>query len=993
MHFFSERRPRAGAALVASATLVAGVLSSISPAHAATLAAPGSLAASTGGSSTPILSWQPVKGATAYEVQADNDPAFGTPNFKSSTANTRSVPTSHLPTGIVHWRVRATSGRDASPWTKSQVTVNPSDVPSPIYPENGSTLQQPRQQPLLRWTTSRGATSYTVQLDGDQDLIGGTSYTTKSTSFVIPKALTTGDWYWRVIANKSSSILSQPSPTVSFNIGALDVPALDTPTDTFEEVIEDVRLDWRPVPGAATYDLQVALDPDFVNYAYTATGLRGTAYSPPTTLNNDEFWWRVRAVDSAGVASPWRESQYNFKRQWLDQAQPMHPLGTSMSPGLQDMDTTYFSWTPAQHATHYQVEVADNIGFNGATRCTTSSSTTLSTASVTYVPRFNGNARDCQIPATTNPDSKIVYWWRVRPMDLPYEDPDGLSGAWSTAQAFYRTPRVVEGVAPSDEAMLSGWATGLKVSMSGHGAKAAGKGCVSTPSVGYPTSPNYVRPSVCAMGGTPVLSWDRMPGISRYVVWFAQDENFTTTEVQPFGTYNTMASLDYREKSSSNMIALPESQSGRPYYWHVQACRLDGVCSPRPDSLVVGIGGAAAFSKASPAVHNLSASASDQDDISFYWSDYLDTNATSTFYGEAGNQTAREYSVQVATDPGFANVIDSATVDQATYTAGKKLYPQGTIYWRVRAKDAQENALPWSAPASVTKSTPPTSLSAPVGGVAVSGGTPFEWAPQDFARSYTLEVYRNGDTAFSPGNRVLNVTTSAISYAPSTPLPASDTPYVWRVRKTDNSDNPGPWSPPATFRSLGTAPALVSPAQDALVRSKAALLEWSDVPGAASYVVRATNGSKSYSVETVATAWAPSALEDGRWTWTVSARDAAEQTLGVSGARDFRVDATAPKIAKVTPGKPKPTSTLAIKFSERVRGVSKSNVKLTLKGAKGKKAKVKARVKLAATGTKATIDPKGKLKRGKTYILTVKAGVTDVAGNALAPVKLSVKVK
>lgn len=993
MNLFSERRLRTGATLGATATLVASALALTSPAHSATLAAPASLTASAGGSSTPVLSWQAVKGATAYDVQVDDDPAFGSPNFKADTANTRSVPTSHLPTGVVHWRVRATSGRDASSWTKSQVTVNPSDVPSPTHPENGSTLEQPRQQPLLRWTASRGATSYTVQLDGDQDLIGSTSYTTKSTSFVIPRALSTGDWYWRVIANKSSSIISQPSPTMRFVIRALDVPQLDKPKDTFEEIIEDVRLDWHPVPGAATYDLQVALDPDFVNYAYTATGLRGTAYSPPTTLNNDEFWWRVRAVDAAGVATPWRESQYNFKRQWLDQTQPMHPLGTSLTPGLQDNGSTYFSWTPAQHASHYQVEVADNIGFNGATSCTASSNSTLSTASVSFAPRFSGSARDCLIPATTNSDNKIVYWWRVRPMDLPYEDPDGLPGAWSTPQAFYRTPRVVEGVAPNDEGMLSGWATGLKVSMSGHGAKDAGKGCVSTPSIGYPTSSTYVRPSVCAMGATPVLSWDRMPGISRYVVWFAQDENFTTTEVQPISTYNTMVSLDYREKSSSDTIALPESQSGRPYYWHVQTCRTDGYCSPRPDSLVVGIGGAAAFSKASPAVQSLSASAPDKDDISFFWKDYVDTNLASTFNDEPGTQTARNYSVQVATDPGFANVIDDATVDQTTYTAGRKLYPQGTIYWRVRANDAQKNALPWSAPASVTKSTPPTSLSAPIGGAAVSGGTPFEWSPQDFARSYTLEVYRNGDTAFSPGNRVLNVTTSALSYAPSIPLPASDTPYVWRVRKTDNSDNPGPWSAAAFFKSLGAAPVLLSPAQESLVRSSAALLEWSDVPGAASYVVRATNGSKSYSVETVATAWAPSSLEDGRWTWSVAARDAAEQVLGTSASRDFKVDAMAPKVVKLKPGKPKPKSTLVLKFSERVKGISKSNVKLTLKGAKGKKAKVKARVKLGSTGTKATIDPKGKLKRRKTYVLTVKSGATDVAGNPLAPAKFTVTIK
>ena len=270
--------------------------------------------------------------------------------------------------------------------------------------------------------------------------------------------------------------------------------------------------------------------------------------------------------------------------------------------------------------------------------------------------------------------------------------------------------------------------------MTGHGAK-TGKGCISTPSVGYPTSTSYVRPSVCPMSATPVLSWNRMPGISRYIVWFAQDENFTTTEIQPISTRNTMLALDYREKPAPDKIALPESQSGRPYFWHVQACRADNVCSPRPDSLTVGIGGAAAFGKASPSVTGLGASDGGQDDISFFWHDYLASNEAAGSHGEAGHQTARDYTVQVATDPGFANVIDSSDgrPDDLHGRQGS-LYPQGTIYWRVRANDAQKNALPWSAAATLTKSTAGIGLAAPVNGVSVAGSTPFEWIAQSFGQ-------------------------------------------------------------------------------------------------------------------------------------------------------------------------------------------------------------------------------------------------------------------
>ena len=163
----TTRRRSRGVIVGAVAALVCTTFGMAAPAVSATLGAPSGLTASAGGSSTPVLGWSMVRGATGYEVQADDDPSFGSPNFKATTANTRSVPNLHLPPGAIHWRVRATAGRDASSWTKSQVSVNPTDVPAPTHPANGATLQQPHQPPLLRWNGSRGAISYTVQLDGD----------------------------------------------------------------------------------------------------------------------------------------------------------------------------------------------------------------------------------------------------------------------------------------------------------------------------------------------------------------------------------------------------------------------------------------------------------------------------------------------------------------------------------------------------------------------------------------------------------------------------------------------------------------------------------------------------------------------------------------------------------------------------------------------------------------------------------------------------------
>ena len=80
------------------------------------------------------------------------------------------------------------------------------------------------------------------------------------------------------------------------------------------------------------------------------------------------------------------------------------------------------------------------------------------------------------------------------------------------------------------------------------------------------------------------------------------------------------------------------------------------------------------------------------------------------------------------------------------------------------------------------------------------------------------------------------------------------------MRKTDADGNPGPWSLPFRFTSLGIAPVLTAPASNELVPPNGALLQWSEVAGATKYdvEVRATGAASNWaSVTTTATAWAP----------------------------------------------------------------------------------------------------------------------------------------
>jgi hypothetical protein len=139
------------------------------------------------------------------------------------------------------------------------------------------------------------------------------------------------------------------------------------------------------------------------------------------------------------------------------------------------------------------------------------------------------------------------------------------------------------------------------------------------------------------------------------------------------------------------------------------------------------------FRKVSPAVTGLTSSDPNASEITFSWDDYYDTNVATTVHNETSTQTAKNYKIQVDNDPTFATPPDTETVDQATYTEHDQLYADGTYYWRVQALDDEGHGLTWSAPQQFTKVSPTVSKNSPVGGVHVSGQTPFRWDAAPFA--------------------------------------------------------------------------------------------------------------------------------------------------------------------------------------------------------------------------------------------------------------------
>lgn len=1102
---------------------------------------------------SPVLSWNRVASATSYTVEYSLDSNFDTGVTRITTVNQRYVPTRQLPQGQMWWQVRANGPGGASDWSIASFDASSVAGPTPLAPLDGALLDQPEDPVLLSWTPINGAATYTVEVDDSPDFLTPTiTNNVRTTSFIVANPQVATSYSWRVKAVFDGGVQSLYSDVRTFQIGGLTVPTLVSPPDDPNNVIDDVVLEWEPVLGAARYELQVSTADSFATLVDNKTNILGTSYSPTTTYNNDQYYWRVRPVDPFGNKLDWSAVEvWEFRRAWPDQPVLEYPADGSVVG-----DPFYFQWDPVPLASVYTVQISTSSNFPN-----TSATRSCTTVHTTFVPRNNTNP-ECW-PASVN-----TYYWRV----LVEDDPGNVTSERDQAEVhvFSYDPEIVDldTISPADgatgvEVPTLSWepvagAASYRVSLTaldgGTGgftnrtttttsyspittALEAGKtyrwnvvtasdtgrlgaalvpeaqptftmadplpaGVAATPtplspangSV-HPRFPNlrwaavegaaYYRlqtrnadgiaaftpvgsgegtrfphptgedannsnlpgnvewrvvaydaantvletgpsrvftivtpdvvtgfrasltgeastgsPSACTatlparcedLRQTPVLRWNPVPDAGFYRIWISRDPTFTNVVI------GGNPGLDVEGTMYSPNAALPDSQAADAYYWQVVPCTYDEACAPRTTATH-------AFNKRSNAVQLISPApgATLPDTITFEWNSYLDTNLNGPGHLDAtlvpSRIEARQYFVEVSTVPNFQTLVDSATVDQKTYTANTKVYPEGILYWRVTARDGTNNLLSASEVRTFTKSSAAPVLEQLNGGAPLTAAAPFTWEPTPYTASYNLEVYANGDTVPSPANRVVNLTgakQSALTLP--LPLPPSSTPYTWRVRKVDASGNLGAWTsltdPFASFLVVETAPGQVSPAAGVQIPSAGGYFTWTAVQGARSYRYerrRAGDSSLSESQVTSSLAWAQTkAIPDGGWQWRVVALNSDNKPMGASPWRGFTVDAKAPTVIKTKPAANatgfKRGANIKATFSEPVTNVRKATVKLRKFG---KTKAVKATIKMNASRTVVTINPNKKLAGKTRYTVTISAAVRDLSGIPMAAPKV-----
>jgi hypothetical protein len=578
-------------------------------------------------------------------------------------------------------------------------------------------------------------------------------------------------------------------------------------------------LKWSQVAYANKYIVTIATDPALSNQVLGSVSqpvyTQGNSYAFPTTLANGTYYWAVTPVDSEGHRGV-RSRVGSFSWNW--------PTTTSTSvidlnPDPRVFDP-FFSWNPVPGAARYEVEINSAADFPAGSKvCCTTPTIGTSLAPTKVLPN-NG------------------YYWRVRAIDA-----NGHAGQWNYGTPFTKQ---FDSVSPSIPNLTVRDVNG-------------------NPLTQTPTT------------DTPIVTWDPVPGASRYEVQLGPYTSgicdWSHVALPPYHAYTAATAwtpLGYNHSSRPGPSAWPTPQSefpilatGASYCVRVLARSDDDALSHQVVSDWTYVNGTdnpnlPAFTYAAQP------SAAGQTFSPFTPANaYLaPTQGTSTPRTPLFTWTwlpgAKGFYVVVARDPLFTQVVDVGFTNVPAYAPrlanGEPLSDETTTYYWAVIPSASANGslfnddVSQDSPQAFNKSSvAPTPLQ-PGNGGSVSTWPTFRWTSAENARNYNLQVSQ--DPSF--GTLLDNVTTDSTAYTSSSTYPA-DTVLYWRVRANDWTGQGLNWSPVQTFtRHLpGAAPVAGNP----LGGDGLPVESWTSVPGAIAYDVHVDQGngmSTDYTVDSPA---------------------------------------------------------------------------------------------------------------------------------------------
>jgi hypothetical protein len=885
----------------------------------------------------PVFSWTPVPGVSYYKVEIDfEDPNFASPIYDSgTTANTFFTPTKYKGDyGTFYWRVTPYDGQNQAGLvsnTASYVSYGDSVAPQPVYPLYyyppdsyagfpGVTTNPHEDRtvplPIFIWhriyvgssdINNAGqvyAQAYRLQVSTDPTFntvtwdIDTENLTATPNSLDSFTPLSNTDYFWRVrplVGGVETGQWSQIWKThIDLSRGLTPTvgtaPTLTRPATGFEFAETTPLLEWFPLSGANSYDVQISRNEGFTDLADSAT-VQYPAYAPTESLAQRSlgstdfgiYYWRVRKSPNGAWSETRRfqisaQSQWKYTRTLGDSANQLQigsdPAGDvnasydlTTLQATQDVNSWYFGFhVPAaqQNGTYALYLDLDHKDLSGAdtdargyTVATITayrpeyaiyvvqSSGAFSAANV-YLYHWSGSAWET-VKVLGEYGGQINFAGNYVELKIPntaigYQDTAGsyaislfsLPGGSGQPQDSVPSDPGVPGPGPISK--FSNVTERMNLSMP---PTSLGIDPLTNPVIYYPSILPF-------FWDWPVLApWSG-------AIMKAYLDPLYTTEAE---TYTLTSDTAYYAMVSHSWGY--DFAGDNTYYWRVRPRYRVG------NTLYLGVWSQGwRFERKGFIPQNLQTSV---------------TFATPTFSWDKA-EGAESYTLQYSTDSALGTGVTSVTTNQNSYTADTTL-ANGTYYWRVRVnRDGSVNNT-LSPIQSFTLALPtPTGLYHIPSGVVPAAPT-LCWTPlvETILAAYKYRVQVSGDPTFSSVYDTVDTEQSCW-----TPIKgyADDQDYYWRVAVMDGQNRVGNYSDAETFTKQYPTTTLVSPASGSSSTETPTFI-WTPVDGAAKYrleISASPNFTPLYetAVTTTSTRWTPLKAYDltGTYYWRVAIIDA-----------------------------------------------------------------------------------------------------------------------
>ncbi len=352
------------------------------------------------------LKWSAGTSALAYNVQVSLDPTFTKKSLLAVNATVSGTSYAYLLGAATkyYWRVAAINGGFTTPFTAANNFTTAGSaaatVPTQVAPPNKGT----NQPSLLSLKVRRAADASRYQWQVSSLPTFGVLFANDSTADTTYAGTFTGGqtFYWRV---RGMNDLGASAYSAIDTFTVMTPPGKTTlvaPANSAVNIISDsVFFFWRPVSGAASYNLQLSTISSSVTYSTTDTTYRVNGLAKLTN-----YTWKVEAINVGGTS--YFTPAFSFTTVPAAPAAPSLVAPASAAASVNR--AARFIWKASVNANKYRLQV----GLDNAFVTVVTDTLVLDTTAVLAKAL----------------DANTDYYWRVNAQNY------GGAGAWSAAQLF-----------------------------------------------------------------------------------------------------------------------------------------------------------------------------------------------------------------------------------------------------------------------------------------------------------------------------------------------------------------------------------------------------------------------------------------------------------------------------------------------------------------------------------------------------------------------------